>query len=103
MDKLCELIKQANEIIRVNDPVQIINELESKILDQNVEILRLSNDLKKIDNKYMEQINKLNLDLESKTVELKQKNKEIEDFAKFSIIQKVNKQLEEKNSYIQKS
>lgn len=101
MDKLCELIKQANEIIINRDPVQLINELEHKILDQNDEILKLSNELKNIDNKYLEQINKLSLDLESKIIELKQKNEEIKNFAKFSIIQKVNKQLEEKNSYIQ--
>ena len=96
MDKLCEIIKQANEIIMNENPIQLINDLKITINNQQLENLRLSNELKNIDNKYLEQINKLNSDLESRTIELKQKNEEIKNFAKFSIIQKVNKQLEEK-------
>jgi hypothetical protein len=71
MDKLCELIKQANEIIINNNPVQIINNLEITINNQKEQIILLSDQLKIIDNKYLEQINKLNADLEHKTNELK--------------------------------
>ena len=101
MDKICELIKQANELIEINNPIELINNLQNTISDQQLEITKLSSSLETIDNKYLEQIKKLNLDLETKTQELKQKNEELKNFAKFSIIQKVNKQLEEKNNYIQ--
>ena len=101
MDKICELIKQANEIIINNDPIQLINNQEHTIQNLQSDNLRLSNELKIIDTKYVEQINKLSSELELKVNELKQKNEELKNFAKFSIIQKVNKQLEEKNNYIQ--
>lgn len=101
MDKICNLIKQANELIENENPIKLINDLESTINKQELEINKLTISVKNIDNIYLEQIKKLNLELESKTLELKQKNEEINNFTKFSIIQKVNKQLEEKNSYIQ--
>jgi len=100
MDKICELIKQANEIIINNDPIQLINNQEHTIQNLQSDNLKLSNELKIIDTKYIEQINKLSSELELKVNELKQKNEELTDFAKFSILQRVNKQLEEKNNYI---
>ena len=100
MDKICELIKQAHELIEINNPIQLINDLNNTILKQKTEINNISNLLKNSDDKYLEQIKKLELELELKTNELKQKNEDLDNLAKFSIIQKVNKQLEEKNNYI---
>lgn len=90
MDKLCELIKQANDIIININPTQKIINLETIVYDQNIQITILSN-----------QINKLNLELESNITEIKQKNEEINNFTKVSIIKNITKQLEDKNSYIQ--
>ena len=101
MDKLCNLIIQANQLITDNNLTGLINDLETTINKQQNEIKDLSTKLDDIDHKYLEQINKLTLELEVKANELKLKNEELKDFAKFSLIQKVNKQLEEKNNYIQ--
>ena len=101
MDKLCELIKQANDILLINNPVQIINDLNNIIKNLSDDNQKISSNLKMIDSKYLEQIDKLKSELEEKMIEIKQKNEELKNFAKFSIIQKVNKQLEEKNNYIQ--
>jgi len=101
MDKICILINQANELIEKNNPMQLINDLNNTISNQEIEINKLSISLKNIDNKYLEQIKKLQSEIDSMNLELKQKNEEINNFSKFSIIQKVNKQLEEKNNYIQ--
>ena len=101
MDKIYNLIKQANELIENENYIQLFNNLQITISKQETEINKLTMSLVNIDNIYLEQIKKVNLEIESKTQELKQKNEEIENFAKFSIIQKVNKQLEEKNNYIQ--
>jgi hypothetical protein len=101
MDKICILINQANELIEKNNPIQLIDDLNNTISNQEIEINKLSMSLKNIDNKYLEQIKKLQSEIDSKNIELKQKNEEINNFAKFSIIQKVNKQLEERNNYIQ--
>ena len=97
MDKICELIKQAHEIIINNNPTSIVNELENIISNQKTQIeqLILNQD------KYLEQINNLKKELDMKNTELQKKNDEFNNLSKFSIIQNVHKQLDEKNNYIQ--
>ena len=46
-------IKQANEIVINNNPIQLISDLESNIINQSIEILKLSNELKSINTKYL--------------------------------------------------
>ena len=93
MNKLYDLIKEANEVIINNNFVQLINDNESVIKSQDLEIKRLTEELFLISNKNLEEISTLkkNLDL---------KNEENNDLRKVSIIQKVNKQLDDKNIYI---
>ena len=97
MDKICELIKQAHEIIINDNPTSIIHELENIISNQKIQIeqLILNQD------KYLEQINNLKKELDIKTIDLQKKNDEFDNLSKFSIIQNVHKQLDEKNNYIQ--
>jgi hypothetical protein len=97
MDKICELIKQAHEIIINDNPTSIIHELENTISNQKIQIeqLILNQD------KYLEQINNLKKELDIKTIDLQKKNDEFDNLSKFSIIQNVHKQLDEKNNYIQ--
>ena len=93
MDKIHELINHINESKQILDSLDLLKVLH------DMEKLKYDNDKlrKEIDNLQ----NKYNKDMEIKINELQQKSDDVTNLTKVSIVQTLNKQLNEKTNYIQ--
>lgn len=104
MEKLTRFSQLVTELCQINNDIDI-KEIINKLQNENNELKTQNTILKKEHQTKCQEIDNLKDEyekkLKNKNIELEDKIDELKNFTKISYIQQLNKQLTEKNNYIQ--
>jgi hypothetical protein len=104
MESITQINKLINELYKINNTINIIDIIKN-FEDENKELKKQNLVLKKDYEQKCQELDKLQVkyteDIDNKNLELKEKNDELKNLTKVSYVQQLNKQLTEKNNYIQ--
>lgn len=98
--KLGSLLEEANDLFTSMDLIKSFSELKNRVEELETLNNELTNELEQKNKELDNFKNKYNSDISIKNNELKDKTEEISRFTKISLIQQMDKQLQDKINYI---